>query len=363
MNTIGGNVNQFKFCSNPTKFVIALFLLSGCSHTTYSEKELAFWNLTPVGYGITGASGSTVDAAKFYCQRGKQRRALKTQIRAIIPKQPVGTPLDKAATMDKKALQIIRESVKNFYRMNIGKGGVGMIGSSILTLQTYPGFRSNKYNDFLNYFKANRHESDKPNLSETPLTGRIGETVPLPPGTPVFLYFKGNPIPVLLGLRALPTYETRKVRARSYIQRQGGRTGNIFGAPTDIRFETVVKQKNRVTRTKTPDEPVYPVTIIKSEELSELVENYTMLIPYNVQKSIWKEAITPKRNFFLKEDGGFDLSEAVNHNDFLWQMYINAMTSVKEAQTSDPQIIDYHVSLDLGTFCQYKQLLEDLVVK
>ena len=81
-----------------------------------------------------------------------------------------------------------------------------------------------------------------------------------------------------------------------------------------------------------------------------------MLIPEATQQQLFKQ-----KTYFLKEDGSFNLSDAIHNRKKIWDDYIAAQTSLKESQTDDPQIIDFEVELNLTAFCSYGRFVGDLV--
>lgn len=88
---------------------------------------------------------------------------------------------------------------------------------------------------------------------------------------------------------------------------------------------------------------------------------YTMLIPEEEQKGIWKGSHSSKA--FFVSGGKFQLGEAVRDRYSLWDAYFQSFTSYKAAQTKDPRVIDYEVSLDLSLFCAYGRPVDDFISK
>lgn len=61
--------------------------------------------------------------------------------------------------------------------------------------------------------------------------------------------------------------------------------------------------------------------------------------------------------------GKVAISESVNRQAGYWFDYLTQNTTVKEAQTKDPQVIEYEATLDLEKFCLYGRNLSDLQTK
>jgi hypothetical protein len=82
-----------------------------------------------------------------------------------------------------------------------------------------------------------------------------------------------------------------------------------------------------------------------------------MLIPEPEQRRLWGS-----RTYFTT-GSGFNLSAAVRERDRLWERYLQTFTSRKEAQSANPRLVDYEVSLDLGLFCAYGRAVADLTAR
>lgn len=71
----------------------------------------------------------------------------------------------------------------------------------------------------------------------------------------------------------------------------------------------------------------------------------------------------------IKEDWAFkDLPEtsgitmAIKYQKYLWNLYLEKMTAVKEAAAEDPYLLKFEVDLDLELYCRYRQRVQDLLV-
>jgi hypothetical protein len=63
------------------------------------------------------------------------------------------------------------------------------------------------------------------------------------------------------------------------------------------------------------------------------------------------------------ESGKLEISNLLNDSQHLWRQYFDHMTSVKEANTDNPQIVRFEATLDLAPFCSFARPVADLVSK
>jgi len=115
---------------------------------------------------------------------------------------------------------------------------------------------------------------------------------------------------------------------------------------------------------------IYPLTVPSLLELGLFREKFTMLIPHEAQKKIFLSSTNEaghRDEYFLaglySKDRAHNISRLIEERDRFWTVYFGTFTTVKEAPSDDTQVINYELILDLGTFCSYGRLTNDLLSK
>lgn len=264
----------------------------------------------------------------FYCSKGKQQRAIRTPIRAVLPRAPKGVAIDKAAELREKIYVAFRDLAKSFYAPAIYEKAPRTLNDDSKNFHFY-GLREASGSEFVKSSKELRLSQD------LPIT---------------YLHLDGSPT-VYLAMASLPTFTT--------VDYSGSQPGMFQireskeQAPNYAGIDVVFPKRSFRDQDGKALYPLYPTLPFETEFFSM---HFTMLIPAATQQQIFGNS-----SYFLKEDGSFDFTSAINNRERLWQDYIVAQTSLKESQSDDPQIIDFEVELNLSAFCAYGRLVSDLV--
>jgi hypothetical protein len=263
----------------------------------------------------------------LYCSNGKARRKINTKIRAISPKPPKGLVIDKAAEAKEAIYRGFREVAKSFYsissyvdatRVNRDEGHRPFYALT---------------NASMNEFVKDAKESRLSNQAVVTLLTVHGQST---------LYLATAPIPTFI--------------TSDYSGSQAGMFQIKATTAKAVNHHTIdAIFPKRVFRDVDGNAlyPMYPVIPFETEFFPRY---FTMLIPESTQEQLFG-----RRTYFLKNDGAFNLSDAIGERDKLWAAFINAQTSLKESQTDDPQIIDFEIELNLDLFCSYGRMISDLV--
>ena len=100
----------------------------------------------------------------------------------------------------------------------------------------------------------------------------------------------------------------------------------------------------------------------RDPELLQLVDEYTMFIPPSIQHKLGSAGY--QFSWAYEQQSSVPSpSRAIEHRDKLWRNYFLQFTTVKEAQSSDPNEVHFESSLDLNLFCKYGRPIDDLVTK
>jgi hypothetical protein len=295
----------------------------------------------------------------FYCKSGRQDKPLLRNIKAVISKPPKGITIDEAAKRDQLVLAELREIVQSYYSIGLSwhSGLIRKKGSNLVAT------RSKSPDEFVKYFKG-----QAPDFIRNGARSNASY--------PVIIGFEDLKESLILGTLPLAAFSqamgpnnlltNRPDDSVRIIHYTGAIDWGFMGVLSLESLEVSGNAKDE--RGPFPHEPIHPLTPVLPLESHVFVSVYTMLIPGDVQNKIFAKYLRedstfklPSNGAFIKDDGTFDISSAVRSRDSLWELYIKAMTSVKEAQTDDPQIILYQVSLDLNPFCAYGRPIKDMI--
>lgn len=332
----------FRSYSIRTKIYLNTLLLTGCALQTggiYKQAELEPFEeiktyVTPhektldaiVGRGDP-MSADPRRVFDHYCANGRNQRPLETTIRAVLPRLPKGVALDVASSAQQDIYKYFRNLVKNYYNQSLYEDTLGnkkLPNSNVVFAIKEPTL------DGITSLAKDTRANDK-----TPLT---------------LLSINGHNT-LLLGMMKLPTY------ARSYYS---GSENGLFqwresqGEPALGSALDVIFPKRPILDDR--GQQIYPVYPALPFEIIFLQKYFTMLIPKETQQQMFGDD-----EFFLHKDGSFDLGAATQRRASIWNAYVASQTSLKEAQTDDPQIIDFQVKLDLNLFCRYGRIVSDLL--
>lgn len=325
------------------------FLNSGCLSTsagTYRAAEIrgtlskVSW-VTPLSDQMKTAQQfdrvlhSPQETLKLYCSNGKPRRTWNLPVRAIVPRPPAGIPIDQASEIKGRVYQAFRNIIGPAIFIDepaplaAAAGEVGA-GSRVLAVSTADP------EALLGKFRETR-------LSDGATTLMVGYDA----HSGLFLGVI-DAMEFAMERSGSPAEDKWKLKGVA-----GGTRHNpsLMGAVwTDRRFKSA---EGDVVY------PVYPAGVL---EAGLLPMHFTMLVPPGVQKKYFAE-LTPERGFFVREDGTFDLGDAVGGRQRLWNAYFNKSIVVEEAQTSDPDVVQFNIRMDLDLFCAYARPVQDLLTK
>lgn len=365
-------MKRCKLYSIPINFS-AIFFLVGC-YTTYDHEflknELSDKSVLFSPYEDRSIL-SPAGAFNHYCTSGRQIRDLTTHLQAVLPKLPPNIPLDRAAQYSVKILKIMRDTAQRYYLISPeSRMYVRYLIAKYSTVKSYKmiddqkqdaippiiGMDKTSHESYLNLFKVNPiPESNLP----------VKHTREFLRDAKATIIQVDSDHPILVGLVPLPHYQVynpyRDFRGiglgdRLTIDNIDGFAYGVVGSPS----------KKKLSTNNEAQPEIFPIMRGFPLEPNLFSGYFTMLIPSEVQNKIWNKSNTRRywrTNYFIKWDGSYDLEEAINSRRQIFNQYIERFTTVKEAQSEDPQIIDFHVTLDLQVFCQYAKPVEDLVSK
>lgn len=264
---------------------------------------------------------------EYYCSGGRSQRPLETTIRAVLPRAPKGVAIDAASSLQQELYEYFRLFAKNYYKASIYEDdsrNQKLSGSPLAYAMKEPSM-----------------ESCVALAKET----RVNEKVPF-----TLLSVNGTNT-LLLGAMRMPIYSRS-----SYSGSEAGlfQWRKASGEPPQHNSIDVIFPSRPMFDDQ--GQKIYPVYPTLPFEVLFFQKYFTMLIPAETQQQLFQG-----NTFFLRDDGSFDLGKATQRRAAVWEAYVGTQTSLKEAQSDDPQIVDFQVKLDLNLFCRYGRVVSDLL--
>jgi hypothetical protein len=316
---------------------------------TYREAELtgalskASW-VTALNDEVKGKAqidalvASPRETLKVYCANGRPRRAWQMPVKAIVPRMPAGIPIDEASQMKGRVYEAFKSIVTA--RLFLDEPPV-VAGDEAKEAKVPAG------NKIVALTSPSRADAEKA-FRNTRVNGSV---------MTLLLAFQGDD-GLLLGALESPQYAIErggsqiedKWRLRASPER-GDRGGGLMGVVWPAR-----RFKGSAGEFVWP---VHPAAIL---EASLLPAQFTMLIPPSVQSKYFG-SVAPGRGFFVRDDGTFDLSDAVKNRQAIWNAYFTRAVGVDEAQTNDPDVVQFNLRFDMELFCAYARPVDDLLTK
>lgn len=275
-----------------------------------------------------------------YCRSGKPSMELKVPIRAVLLSPSRGQIIDETTS----SLSQVRWETEKF------------VGSFFALTATGPGLR-NGYDYAHSIWTEGKSgdigigaaafQSSSESLHQSKQTSEVPHAVMYPNDPKVYLSYGGA--------RYLEVIN-------DHAEFRTGSSDGVFGMTTGeplIAFE--IDYTKGDYRRYVAEHQMFALKPLRFAETFYFPNYYTMLIPEKEQAGIWR-GLHPSRTFFVSS-GKFKLSEAVRERHSIWNAYFETFTSYKVAQTKDPMVVDYEVSLDLSLFCAYGRPIEDFITK
>lgn len=334
-------MNPYRFFSNLTKLITLLLIVQCTTSRKYSEDEISTL------LSVKDNSGSVQPMFDQFCFKGKQKRPVTRKIKLVLPKQAQGQIVTDAAEADQEIHRRAREIIKNYFAIGQTWGQPFKMplqrdrnGNDLIL-----GLTSKGEKDLIGYFKGAVSPSELwPSIIEQDASSKKA----------------------VLGFVPLPAYVFKSVDPRLKNQpstlERAGRAGGVLATISPSTLDVSDQEQQ-----------VFPLMMINPEPSRSFSKEFTMLIPAEVQAKLFKRSThseivegdshVESKAMFVDSDGRFNIKQAVARKDKIWEIYLEELTTVKEAQTSDPQIINYEINLDLNPFCTYGRKVSDLVTK
>ncbi|MEY4630226.1 MAG: hypothetical protein RIQ81_346 [Pseudomonadota bacterium] len=312
----------------------------------YRESELAgarskFSWITPLQAGLKDAGrfhqllASPRETFKLYCINGRPAKSWSMPVKAVVPRPPAGIPIDQAAELRGKVYQAFK----------------AIVGASIFQDEQAPMVKGQEETKPLGTLVA-LDSPQRADIEKSFRHTRLSDSV-----TTMLLAF-GEEKGLVLGALQAKQYSIQRGAGvvedkwqlnESSESNRGGQ--GIMGVVWPERgFKN---SRGEIVW------PIHPAGIL---EASLLPSQFTLLIPHAVQRRFFGDQV-PGRGFFIRDDGAFDLSEAISKRQQVWNAYFSKAIAVDEAQTSDPDVVQFNMRLDLELFCAYARPVDELLTK
>jgi len=277
---------------------------------------------------------SPKETLKVYCASGRPRRDWSLPVRAIVPRPPAGIPIDEASAIKGRVYQAFK----------------AVLGPGIFLDEPAPALTgpvTAQVSDVVALPAPDRAAAEK-SFRETRLSPSV---------TTLLLAFQGES-GLLLGAIDSPHYNIE--RGGSEVEDKWRLKAAPIPASRSDGLMGVIWPARRF-KSSTGDFiwPVHPAAVL---EAALLPMQFTMLIPPAVQARYFGAAV-PGSPFFLRDDGTFDLSQAVKDRQKIWNAYFSKAIVVDEAQTQDPDVVQFNLRFDMSLFCAYARPVDDLLTK
>ncbi len=278
---------------------------------------------------------SPKEALKLYCTGGRPARAWNMPVRAIVPRLPAGIPIDEASQVKGQVYERFK----------------AIIGPKLFFDETAPvadGKNEAPLSEIVFALPAADRKSVEKAFRETRLSRNV---------TTLLLGFDGEN-GMLLGAMDSQYYGVEHFGAPHEDKWQlKARPAAMF--PNGGIMGTVLQARRLKTSNGENIWPVHPSAVL---EAALLPKHFTMLIPPAVQARYFADSM-PENGFFVRANGTFDLGQAVNERQKLWNAYFLKSVAVEEAQTADPDVVQFNVRLDLSLFCAYARPADELLTR
>ncbi len=347
---------------------------------------------------------TTKDIQSLYCSGDKQSQALRFNAVGVLPAPARGTPADQAAEIQKGQREFLRNMAKYFFLYGSLPRGSSLDPRNFYRLYQNPheGRNTGRLETRLTVLPTDHPRTFIEGIKNTPFGDCYdfseGRQEDWYKGCPTFVYFS-EPRTLVMTITGLPTlrpqesanlFSGTRYFLKSYQQSRPYRLGNVFVTVADkktirladdpnfsdielqssllLNSEGLKKAKNQI-----PSIDIYSVKDIVPSEGPTFLQNYTMLIPLEIQKKVfsieWDETevsrLYPEDDFpvgyYLKADKKtFNLKKAIEWRHIVWEAYLDRFTSVEESSGEDPQEMKFEVNVDLNLFCKYGQPISNL---
>lgn len=283
-------------------------ILTACASVPETTKSVQLSKI-----GLT----SSKDVYEFYCSKNKQKNSISLKVEYISPRVPKGMPIDHAS-----------ENLKQMKYME-----------KCLIRKTF---------FLLSNQATEQFWRDTAFLSPVGYDQTVGVAKAVEANFVNYSNYAMDYLPLPLILRFKDSDKT-------------------------VAFHDKAEDRNNTIRSEFINEGS-----IFAKELNFLTSDYTMLEPEEFQHerysgksecragtagpdSIYEDGPYEEGEAIaVKDNGEASISQAIEYKRHIWERYLIRHTNIKKTVSSDSQITNYDLTLDLSDFCRYGRSIESL---
>lgn len=265
-----------------------------------------------------------------FCQNGRQVKKLSYSIRFIKPKFPKKIALDKTAALLEE-LSDVKQCLMKTSSIQLSQHCNDFNNCHIFYSS------SDSSSSIAQYAKEMLYDDS---TSEFCQMGYCTESGPM---RPVFI-FLGQQQPIYLFFE--------KTERKSSSHRWGNWYASKYGDDSGERQAFFI-------------------------ELNALRQGYVILVTQSVPEEKWMDRVGFQNDICTKEklsmasykhlaeslpidNRTLTPSEALSNKELIWKRYLLLNSTIKEAVSGDPQIVNYEISIDLNNFCTFGRHADDV---
>lgn len=286
----------------------------------------------------------------LFCESGRVVRLPKRKVSLLVPAPPAGVPLDVALSDRTKYVSSVTEFLKS--RFFIKFSPANYIDSKEIE-RIRNGLKEHTFHESLklagfefNDFKRTRAASKASPSKFKPIA------VTFPDDETIYIgRFEVNEIQYNFEKTVLGKFDpSLEIAEKDDIENIFRSTRHFakWSKDKDPDLFLVAKRGWRV-KSSVDDKKksvTYPLDFGFFGDLATLKSSFTMIVPRAKQEELFH------RSFGYGDGGELVPSRLIEESKSLWQEYVKTFTTLKEAPSSDPSVLNFEVSLDLGLFCK-----------
>lgn len=275
------------------------------------------------------------------CSSGKANRKIKFLVTGVLPKHNKGTPIDHAAKSDVKAMDYLRKYMKNWFnQVTLPSDTCDPLGDLIYTIRIESPSKLNEAGIWPNAASYDRGSDNKKDFVS---------------------HWSQLYVPIVDATNQLFAIGSGAI-CQGHEHSFGDVTQTGCGA-VELPLQSLASSS--------ASEGTYPLVLNRYKELDQMISEYALVLSKEQQHQLIGDQIREANSvgqivesyIGLDHSNKVSIQNTVRDRKILWRHYFNAMTSVKEAKTDNPRLIQFEVSLNLDPFCQYARKVSDLIAQ
>ena len=342
-----------------------VYPVNGRSHETYLMPKPFVDRLKQIvaERGNVSPQNKVLEAV---CQGKEPKYFPKETIKLYVPKPPPGIPLDRALHLRKKFIEYAKAFIsKQFFtsaRHNNIQNDRGELSRKIKDSNTYASFYSipvENESQLIDFYNQNATAGYYPSIAILNVPSEGNQVYIVPD------LFQKNV--VTFDTRNQYGWHTSKDEILS-------ETRQTVSSEISQGFGSVGNDEPSVASMFVVGNPctlgtgdnVHPLNLFYYADWNFIENNFTMLIPPEIQTQFFKDehglTVCGSSNYCgYTSAKKFSAEKAIKDRTQLWNRYYKTFTEIQESPNGDGSMIQFDVSLRMEIFCKYARSLDDLV--